>query len=289
MDHYYGAQSLINHQNMVMASMNASRIHPSAAAAHPLEHLPQEHIDVVLRDRTRAERVQKWATQNGASALGWAVTNGSAEDVNALARCGVDVNLSSGAALRNAAKMGKTKVMNALLVNGAKVDAKDSEGVTALHMAAQEERIDPVNVLLMWGADVNAAQRDGRTTLHNAVRFSNVNVVKALLEKGAKVNATKDDATAPLHAAAIVGHADVAEVLLEQGANIDAVTSDRATALHYAAAFGHASVAKTLLKRQASFRIKDADGKTAFQHATEHAKESGNFEVVRTFQEFNLR
>ena len=74
------------------------------------------------------------------------------------------------------------KVMQLLLANHAKVNARAEWGWTPLHLAPSAEI---VGVLLAAGANVDARGEDGFTPLHLAVVDGKGKVVKLLLEAGA--------------------------------------------------------------------------------------------------------
>lgn len=87
---------------------------------------------------------------------------------DALAR-GADPNYTSmgNPAIYAAAKRGRDDIIEALLRNGASVNAKTAiAGRTALHEAALKGHIETVKLLLAHGADVNAKNSNGRTPLY---------------------------------------------------------------------------------------------------------------------------
>src|ERR1019366_5180647 len=71
----------------------------------------------------------------------------------------------------------------------AEVNAKMSNGATALMTASQNGHLDVVQALLDKGADVNAKMNDGWTALMYSSDSGHLDVVQALLAKGADVNA----------------------------------------------------------------------------------------------------
>jgi ankyrin repeat protein len=68
--------------------------------------------------------------------------------------------------LLTAAAKGDTEGLKAMLARGAKMNAKDDLGETALHAAVSAGSRETVNLLLMRGANPNAADRLGWTPLH---------------------------------------------------------------------------------------------------------------------------
>eukprot|EP00961_Rhodomonas_salina_P106609 1435867-Rhodomonas_salina.3 len=87
-------------------------------------------------------------------------------------------------------------------------------------LSAAEGHEEAVRALVRFGAKVNA--RDGQkvSALHLAARGGHVGVVSALLEHGAKVNASDERRRMPLHECAEAGHAEAARVLLEAHAQV---------------------------------------------------------------------
>ena len=81
-------------------------------------------------------------------------------DVNAPVAKGGYTPLDAGVDLRLA-----TSWPASLIEHGAKVNAANSGGVTALMIAAAGNRSSVVALLLKSGADVNARSEDGRTAL----------------------------------------------------------------------------------------------------------------------------
>ena len=87
-----------------------------------------------------------------------------------------------------AALEGRTEAVKALLRKGAGVNAKDSEGRTALMFAVINRHADAVKVLLEHGADVNVKADDGGTALMLAACSGDAESVRALLIKGADLS-----------------------------------------------------------------------------------------------------
>lgn len=69
---------------------------------------------------------------------------------------------------------------------GADVNAKDSNGMTALMVAETMSRFEVIKLLLDKGADVNAKDNNGQTVLSYASYFINDGIVNLLKAHGAK-------------------------------------------------------------------------------------------------------
>ena len=101
-------------------------------------------------------------------------------------------------ALLDAAENGNIKAVEQAIVDGAEVDAKDSDGWTPLHNAALKGHKKIVELLIAKGADVNAKGSSGWTPLHFAANGGYMEVAKLLIAKGVDVNATTGDGVTPL-------------------------------------------------------------------------------------------
>jgi ankyrin repeat protein len=72
-----------------------------------------------------------------------------------------------------------------LLDAGAKVNAANNDGETALMLAASNGIINNVRALIMAGADVNARDKQGKTALMLAGEANEAAVVRLLKAHGA--------------------------------------------------------------------------------------------------------
>jgi len=89
-------------------------------------------------------------------------------------------------ALREAAKTGNVPRLRALLDEHADVDARDSDGRTALMLAVINGRPGAVAALLASGADPNAAAGNGTTPLQFAEARDEPDIAAALRRAGAR-------------------------------------------------------------------------------------------------------
>ena len=104
-------------------------------------------------------------------------------------------------------------VVREALAAGARIDAGDAAGRTALMWAAFHGHEPILRVLIDAGADVNARDRRGRTALMWAAFADRANATVALVLAGADAALADDDgADAAAHALSN-GHAALAEAL----------------------------------------------------------------------------
>jgi len=150
------------------------------------------------------------STLDGVTALMIAARLKQTEMVEFLLNNGADVNyegpLGCNALLlalegrpreQTASEKNLASTVNALLDQGARLNARDGRGVTPLWLALRCGEDDVVKLILDKGADVNMrAGPSGFTPLMGAVEVGRPALVKLLVERGADVNVSKDGVTA---------------------------------------------------------------------------------------------
>jgi hypothetical protein len=95
-------------------------------------------------------------------------------------------SLDAPAALRQAAQSGNVQRLEALLTERIDIDARDTNGRSALMLAVLHDRKDAVNSLLAAGADPNAADSSGTTPLEAAIAAARPEIAAALRRAGAR-------------------------------------------------------------------------------------------------------
>lgn len=92
-----------------------------------------------------------------------------------------------------------------LLEHGAKVDARNVDNQTPLHLACLSQCVETVELLIKYRADVNAIYKDGRSALHAAIVKESkcFECAKLLLKAGVLVNKPDAYGYTPLHIAAL--------------------------------------------------------------------------------------
>ena len=102
----------------------------------------------------------------------------------------VEARLSDGdTALHGAARYGQTNIVRLLIHSGASIDPQTSSWrKTPLHYATEHVQYDTLQLLIEKGADIERGCAEG-TPLMQATKHRNETIVRLLLEKGADPNA----------------------------------------------------------------------------------------------------
>ncbi len=125
---------------------------------------------------------------------------------------------------------------------------------------SENDSSDQVRELIAKGAKVNAVDKYGKSALHRAVAKGNLEILVALLDAGADVNAVDEYAKRPLHWAAVKGDLEIMKALLDAGADVNAVDKTKWSALHYAALRYNSGIVEALLDAGADITAKTEDG-----------------------------
>jgi len=180
--------------------------------------------------------------------------------------------------LVEAAKNQDAKTVRALLTQKTDVNARSSDGSTALLWLAHWNDLETANLLLGAGADANAANDFGMTPLVEACTNADGAFVRALLKSGANPNTAIATGETPLMTCSRSGTVDGVRILIEYGAAVNAKEpKENQTALMWAAAERHPDVVKALIDAHADLKAHTKEGFTAIHFA---ARE-GDLETVK--------
>ena len=175
-----------------------------------------------------------WMAADSRDVMKFFIDNGA--KINEHVKSGEDASYT---ALILAAWRGHLDVCRFLLNHGADVNAATRSGNSVLMKAVDSGNAAEVLLLIQRGAKVNAQDSGGTTALSEASvgkitlsgTTSNAAVMRVLLDHGAKINIQGMDGSTALMTAAQFGTIDMVELLLKRGADAKAKDSVGCTAL----------------------------------------------------------
>lgn len=180
---------------------------------------------------------------------------------------------ASGAPLADAVERLDRRGIRALLTQGVAVDARQADGMTALHWATYHDDREIVELLLQAGANVQAENRYGVRPLSLACTNGSGAIVDLLLTAGADPNTALAGGETALMTAARTGRLAPVKALLARGATVESKEDRRGqTALMWAAAEGHAAVVHALIDAGADVRRRLPSGFTALLFAVREGR-----------------
>jgi ankyrin repeat protein len=148
-------------------------------------------------------------------------------------------------------------VLAAITSPDIEIDAKESDGSTALMWATYKVDHELVRALLKAGAKANVTNNFGSSPLAEAVKLGDVELVRVLLEAGADADSPNQDNQTALMLASSIGSLPIAQLLIGKRADVNAVEGFRGqTALMWAAAENHPQIVDLLLAKGASVKLR---------------------------------
>jgi ankyrin repeat protein len=192
---------------------------------------------------------------------------------------------NDGQPLIEAAGRGNAAEVSTLLARGARVDARDGRGRTALLAATHNNHVEAARLLIAAGSDVNARDDIQDSPYLYAGAHGRTEILKMTLASGADLKSVNRYGGTALIPACHYGHVDAVKVLLATKIDIDHVNRLGWTALMEAVILGdggpvHSEIVGLLLDAGADSGIADRDGVTPLTHA----KRRGYTEIVRLLE-----
>ncbi len=204
---------------------------------------------------------------NGETLLFEALFGRSIESLTFLIKNGVDCNRAAGygtTPLHRAAYLGFTEGAALLVENKAKINERDCNNDTPLHIAIDRNKnTELAEGLMKHGADVNALNDKNLTPLILAIRKNQSEIVGKMTLSGANLELLKENGQTPLNVAIFYGSLNCLRILIENGANINLKCFSGKTPLHFASAMAKPDCLKLLIGANADVMAADDDGLTA--------------------------
>lgn len=180
--------------------------------------------------------------------------------------------------LHEAARLGRTDVLQLLLQAGAHVDAVKSGDWTPLHIAAFAGHASAVDLLLRAGASPTARNRHHATPLLLAARSGDIDTVQHVLRCDIDIMQVCKNGRCAMHYAARAGWTHIVELLLSYDASADVVDKADMLPLYDAATAGMVETVQLLLEVSSVELVWKGD--CAGQNVLHHAVLSKCLDVV---------
>jgi ankyrin repeat protein len=178
----------------------------------------------------------------------------------------MDIQLHKAAAADDAA------AIETLLAKGAKIDARDARGATALLVATHGNKVNAARALIEAGADVNAKDDISDSPYLYAGARGHLEILKLTLAHGADLKSINRYGGTAIIPAAERGHVETIDTLIKAGADVDHINRLGWTALLEAIILSdggprHVKIVALLIAAGANVNLADNDGVSPLQHA----------------------
>lgn len=215
--------------------------------------------------------------------------SGNYEKVKSLITEGSDVNAvtknQGRTPLMMASALGHKNIFHLLLQYGAKIDAQDNIGFTALLHSATNGRLDMSSLLIDNGADVFI--KGYKENLYNeillleiSIMFDDIVLAKKLIQSDVDINGNgnydNNRVRTPLMLAVEHGNIKAVKLLLDSRADINLVDSLGRSALIYGVMYDRKEIINLLLTKNANPDVIVP----GYGDATQIAKSLGKFELA---------
>jgi ankyrin repeat protein len=180
--------------------------------------------------------------------------------------------MASETDLHKAAARNDAALIENLIKNGARVDARDPSERTALLVAAHANAIDAARALIAAGANVNAKDNIQDSPYLYAAAEGRLEILRMTLKAGADLKSVNRYGGIGLIPAAHHGHPDIVRELLKTDIAIDHVNRLGWTALLETIILSdggptHTEILKLLVDAGANVNLADREGVTPLAHA----------------------
>jgi ankyrin repeat protein len=124
-----------------------------------------------------------------------------------------------------------------------------------------------VNLLIAHDADLEARDAEGMAAIHYAAEGGHIGIVESFLSKKVHVDYTGKSEMTPLMIACSTGKTEMAKLLVRRKANTRHKSDHGMTALHWACFHGQRDIVELLVQRKVTIDAQTSDGRTPLQIA----------------------
>ena len=162
-------------------------------------------------------------TEQGVTALIFAISNNQTKVAKMLIEYGTDVNkqtLQYETPLLIAVKNQNSELVEALVRADADIDATDRFDATPLHYASVYGYFEIADMLLYYDASIDNKTLEGSTPLLASIWAGHIDLADLLIQKGANLEARDKEGFTPFLMAALNGDTLIMDLLFKKGADI---------------------------------------------------------------------
>ncbi|WP_407428861.1 ankyrin repeat domain-containing protein [Treponema sp.] len=179
---------------------------------------------------------------------------------------------SGNTPLHYAAEWKLNNAIVSLIQKGAKVQAKNANGETALFSAVRGDSPSTINILIDNGLVIDSKDKLGRdnlgnTPLHAAVKWNAFSAAKTLISLGVDVDAQNLSGKTALSDACRSAKKEMSVLLIQNGADINATDATGRTVLMDAISSNNEEMVKLLLGYGANVHVQEMFGRNAYHDA----------------------
>ena len=202
----------------------------------------------------------------------------SSKTIQALIDHGADINLTdktNTTALMIACKKRNAETINVLLNAGADPNIANTMGLISIHLAASVDcSNETIQAIIDNGADVNTRDEDSLTALMLACLKGNIEAINALMNAGANPNIVHANGLICIHFAVLGDRSkETLQALINHGIDVNATSkasnnaTSNETALLLACQKGFVEAINVLLNAGADPNLADTEGESSIHHA----------------------
>jgi ankyrin repeat protein len=168
-------------------------------------------------------------------------------------------------------------------LNTKTVNLRNNDKETPLMVACTTGCVKTVKLLVEAGAKINAFNKFGDTALHIACGAKrNEDIIRYLLVKGARINKRNFLGRTPLIVASASGFSENVAQLLKYFPLVNIKTPEEETALTFAIVWDYKKIVQLLAEAGADINLKDSHGWTPFRYALS----GGNSKMIDLLRKF---
>ncbi|XP_057339451.1 ankyrin-3-like [Microplitis mediator] len=174
--------------------------------------------------------------------------------------------------------------MEYMLQNGVEIEARNREGVTAVHLDVRQIYMEIFDLFIEHDVNMDMEDEKERTPLFYAVEYGQLEKVNALLKQGARVNHRDCHGMTPLfmifkkilthryegnnlYSPDHIRKIEITGMLIKFEANVNQQTSKGGvTPLHLAGTRGYDEIVTVLLENRVNVNLKDEKGRYVVQY-----------------------